>query len=327
VPANSEGRAVSELPFDLKGRRVYVAGHRGMAGSAIARRLEREGATILAATHTELDLRRQGDVEAWMDRQRPEVVVVAAAIVGGIIANSTRPAEFLYDNLAIETNIIHASYKLGVAKLMFLGSSCMYPPSAPQPIAEHTMLTGSLEPTNEWYAVAKIAGAKLCEAYRKQHGCDFITVVPTGLYGPGDRYDTTQGHVIPSLLMKFHAAKLARKPTVEAWGTGSPRREFLHADDMADAAVFLLRNYSEAAPVNIGDGKEVTIRELTNMIAEIVGYDGQVVFDSSKPDGAPRKALDSSRLVTMGWRARIELRQGLTEAYRWFVENVAEAAE
>ena len=313
--------------FELAGRRVYVAGHRGMAGSAIARRLEREGASILAASHAELDLRRQAEVEAWMSAQRPDAVVVAAATVGGIIANSTRPAEFLYDNLAIETNITHAARAAGVGKLMFLGSSCMYPPTAPQPIAEATMLTAPLEVTNEWYAVAKIAGAKLCEAYRRQYGCDFITVVPTGLYGPGDRYDATQGHVIPALLMKFHAAKMARKPTVEAWGTGSPRREFLHADDMADAAVFLLKTYSEPGPINIGDGKEITIRELTMMIAEITGYEGQVVFDTSKPDGVPRKALDSTRLIGMGWRARIELRQGLAEAYRWFVDNVAEAAE
>jgi GDP-L-fucose synthase len=317
---------MADTPFSLAGRRVYVAGHRGMAGSAIARRLAQEGCEIVAASRSELDLRRQADVEAWMARQKPSVVVIAAATVGGIIANSTRPAEFLYDNLAIETNVIHAAQKLGVAKLMFLGSSCMYPPTAPQPISESSMLTAPLEVTNEWYAVAKIAGAKLCEAYRKQHGCDFITVVPTGLYGPGDRYDATQSHVIPALLMKFHAAKMARKPTVDAWGTGSPRREFLHADDMADAAVFLLQTYSEPGPINIGDGKEVTIRELTMMIAEITGYDGQVVFDPSKPDGVPRKALDSSRLVGMGWRAKIGLRDGLAEAYRWYIDNVADKA-
>jgi GDP-L-fucose synthase len=318
---------MTDLPFDLAGRRVYVAGHRGMAGAAIARRLAQEGSEILAAPRSELDLRRQADVETWMNAHRPDVVVVAAATVGGIIANSTRPAEFLYDNLAIESNIIQSARNVGVAKLMFLGSSCMYPPTAPQPISEDSMLTGLLESTNEWYGVAKIAGAKLCEAYRKQYGCDFITVVPTGLYGPGDRYDPTQSHVIPALMMKFHAARMEGRPKIDAWGTGSPRREFLHADDMADAAVFLLKNYSSDQPINIGDGKEVTIKELTKLIGDVVGFKGEVVFDSTKPDGSPRKALDASRLKAMGWRARVELRAGLVEAYRWYVANVAEAAQ
>lgn len=309
--------------YSLAGRRVFVTGHRGMVGSAIARRLEREDCTILTVGRDRVDLRRQAHVEEWMAAERPDAVFIAAATVGGIHANSTRPAEFIYDNLMIEANLIHAAHATGVSKLFFLGSSCIYPRLAQQPITEDALLTGPLEPTNEWYAIAKISGIKLCQAYRKQYGCDFISAMPTNLYGPRDNYDLMQSHVLPALIRKFHEAKHEGRPTVEVWGSGTPRREFLHVDDLADACVFLMRNYSGDIPLNIGTGIDVTIREAAETVARIVGFRGELVFDTSKLDGTPRKQLDVSRLSALGWQARIGFEDGIADAYRWFLENVA----
>jgi len=319
--------AAREAPilFPLAGRRVYVAGHRGMVGSALVRRLQRENCEILTASRKEVDLRRQSEVEAWMANARPDAVFVAAATVGGILANDTRPAEFLYDNLMIEGNLIEAAYRTGVKKLLFLGSSCIYPRLAPQPIAEEALLTGALEPTNEWYAIGKIAGLKLCAAYRRQYGSDFISAQPTNLYGPGDNYNLSATHVIPALLMKTHLAKLAQAAKVEIWGTGTPKREFLHVDDLADALVFLMQRYSEEIHVNVGSGQETSIAELARLIAEVVGFDGGFHYATDKPNGAPRKLVDTARLNGMGWKARIPLREGLADAYRWMVENVVPA--
>jgi GDP-L-fucose synthase len=308
--------------YPLKGKRVWVAGHRGMAGGAIARRLASEGCEILTVGRAEVDLRRQEQVERWLDANRPDAVFVAAATVGGIHANSTRPAEFLYDNLAIETNIIHGAYRAGVSKLLFLGSSCIYPRLASQPITEDQLLTGPLEPSNEWYAVAKIAGIKLCQAYRRQYGCDFISAMPTNLYGVGDRYDLTQGHVVAALIMKIHAAKLAGAETVELWGTGTPLREFLFSEDLADGCVFLMKTYAGDDHVNIGTGVEHSIRELAETIAGVVGWQGRFTFDTSKPDGTPRKVMDVSRMAAMGWRAATGLEDGLKAAYAWYAENL-----
>ncbi|CAK0766538.1 GDP-L-fucose synthase [uncultured Gammaproteobacteria bacterium] len=266
-----------------------------------------------------MDLTRQAAVEAWITANRPEVVVVAAARVGGILANSTYPAEFIRDNLMIEANLIDAAWRNGVAKLLFLGSSCIYPKLAPQPMAEEALLTGPLEPTNEWYAVAKIAGIKLCQAYRRQYGCDFISAQPTNLYGPGDNFDLNASHVIPALIRKLHDAKLAGAAAVEIWGTGTPLREFLHVDDLADALVFLLQHYSDAPHLNVGSGAEISIRELAQRIAEVVGFSGKFTFDASKPDGSPRKLVDVRRLRDLGWSASITLRQGLVSTYDWFV--------
>jgi GDP-L-fucose synthase len=312
--------------YSLAGKRVWVAGHRGMAGSAIVRRLAQEGCEVLTVSRQEVDLRRQAEVEAWMDAKRPHAVFVAAARVGGILANATQPADFLYDNLVIETNIIHAAFRAKVEKLLFLGSSCIYPRLAPQPMSEDQLLTGPLEPTNEWYAVAKIAGIKLCQAYRKQHGCDFISAMPTNLYGPGDNYDLQQGHVAAALQVKIHRAKTAGAPTVELWGTGTPRREFLHVDDLADGLVFMMQRYSAAEHLNVGTGVDVTIRELAELIARVAGYEGSFVFDTTRPDGTPRKVMDVSRMSALGWRARTPLEEGFRYAYRWYVENVAKAA-
>jgi GDP-L-fucose synthase len=309
--------------FSLTGKRVWVAGHRGMVGGAIVRRLEREGCEILTVPRSEVDLRRQDAVETWMAAARPDAVFLAAATVGGILANSTRPAEFLYDNMMVEANIIEAARRTGVHKLLFLGSSCIYPRLAPQPMTEEALLTGALEPTNEWYAIAKIAGIKLCQAYRRQHGCDFISAMPTNLYGPGDTFDLQKSHVLPALIMKVHQARAEGKLAVEIWGTGSPRREFLHVDDLADACVFLMTHYSDESHVNVGTGADVTIAEAASVIADAVGYDGAFVYDSSKPDGAPRKLLDVSRLSALGWTARIGLDEGVRDAYRWFLENRA----
>ena len=312
--------------FPLSGRRVWVAGHRGMAGSAIVRRLAGEGCTILTAGRETVDLRRQTEVEAWLDAERPDAVVVAAARVGGILANATRPAEFLYDNLAIEANIIHAAWKTGVSKLLFLGSSCIYPRLAPQPITEEALLTGPLEPTNQWYAIAKIAGIKLCQAYRQQYGCNFISLMPTNLYGPGDNFDLTSSHVLPALLAKIAQAKREGLPTVELWGSGQPRREFLHVDDLADASVFALQHYDGDVPLNVGTGTDVTIRELAELIADVVGFTGSFTYNTSKPDGTPRKLLDVSRLVALGWRACTELRTGIEQTYEWYTSNVIHLA-
>lgn len=309
--------------FDLAGRRVWVAGHRGMAGSAIARRLSREDCELVTATRSELDLLHQADVEAWMAAKRIDVVFLAAATVGGILANSTRPAEFLYENLVIETNIIHAARITGVKKLLFLGSSCIYPRMAEQPMREEALLTGALEPTNEWYAIAKIAGIKLCQAYQRQYGCDFVSVMPTNLYGSGDRYDSEGGHVVAALIMKIHAAKMEGRQTVELWGTGNPKREFLFSGDLADACVFVMKNYSGELFLNVGTGQDITILELAQSIAKTVGWHGTFTFDTSKPDGMPRKVMDVSRLRALGWTASTDFEAGMKEAYQWYVANRA----
>jgi GDP-L-fucose synthase len=292
-----------------------------MVGSALLRRLAREGCRILTAPRAWVDLVRQDAVESWMAAEKPEVVFLAAAKVGGIHANNTRPAEFLYDNLMIEANIIHAAHRTGVEKLIFLGSSCIYPKLADQPITEDALLTGPLEPTNEWYAVAKIAGIKLCQAYRKQYGADFISAMPTNLYGVGDNFDLQSSHVLPALMRKIHDAAAAGSETVTIWGSGRPRREFLLVDDLADAVVFLARRHSGPLPLNVGCGQDVTILELAELIAATVGYRGRFVFDQTKPDGTPRKLLDVSRLAALGWRAPTSLADGIAATYRWFLDN------
>jgi GDP-L-fucose synthase len=308
--------------FPLAGRRVLVAGHRGMVGSALLRRLAHERCEILTAERREVDLRRQQDVETWLRTSRPDAVIVAAATVGGILANCTRPAEFLYDNLLIAANVIEAARLAEVSKLLYLGSSCVYPRLAPQPIPEEALLTAPLEPTNEWYAVAKIAGLKLCAAYRRQYGCDFVSAQPTNLYGPGDTYDPEQSHVVPALILKLHRARTRGEQAVEIWGTGTPRREFLHVDDLADALVFLMERYSGEQHVNVGWGEDVSIAELAALVAEVVGFEGEFRYATDKPDGMPRKLLDVSRLRELGWSPRIGLREGLEDAYRWFRDNV-----
>ena len=307
--------------LSLAGRRVWVAGHRGMVGSAVCRRLASESCEILTTSRGEVDLRRQAEVEAWMSANRPELVFVAAATVGGIHANDSRPAEFIYDNLMIEANIIHAAHALGVEKLLFLGSSCIYPREAPQPMAEEALLTGPLEPTNQWYAIAKIAGIKLCQAYRRQYGCDFISAMPTNLYGIGDNFDLMNSHVLPALMVKIDRARETGAETVEIWGSGTPRREFLYCDDLADALVFLMRHYSGDSQINVGTGTDVTIREAAELMAEVVGFKGRFVFDAGKPDGAPRKLLNVDRLAALGWRAQTSFRDGLEQTYRWFRET------
>jgi GDP-L-fucose synthase len=307
--------------FPLAGKRVWVAGHRGMVGSALVRRLEREACTVLTVARKTLDLRRQTDVEAWLLENRPDAIFVAAATVGGILANSTRPADFLYDNLAIAANVIHGAVKANVAKLMFLGAACLYPRLAPQPMSEDSLLTGPPEPTNEWYTVAKIAGVKLCQAYRQQHGCDFITAVPANLYGPGDNFDVKAGHVIPGLLTRALEASASGAPALSIWGTGKALREFMHIDDCADALVFLMKTYSDARIINVGTGEEVSIGDLARKVCVVVGYTGELAFDASKPDGMPRKLLDSSRVQAMGWRGRIALDDGLQQTYQWFLEG------
>ena len=312
---------MTDRRFDLTGRRVWVAGHRGMVGSALVRRLAGEECDILIVGRAEVDLRRQTDVEAWMDDAKPAVVFLAAATVGGILANDTRPAEFMYDNLAIETNIIHAAWRTGVKKLLFLGSSCIYPRLAPQPMSEDALLTGSLEPTNQWYAVAKIAGIKLCQAYRRQYGVDFISAMPTNLFGPGDNFDLESSHVAAALLRKAHEAKRENADTLTIWGSGTPKREFLYVDDCADALVHLLAHYSGERHVNIGTGQDVTIRELAETIAGVVGYRGAFRYDTTKPDGTPRKLLDVSRLRELGWTATTTLRDGLAKTYDWYVSQ------
>jgi len=312
--------------FELTGKRVWVAGHRGMAGSAIARRLARESCELVTATRSELDLLRQADVNAWMADEEIDVVFLAAGTVGGIMANSTRPAEFLYDNVVMASNVIHAAWRTGVKKLLFLGSSCIYPRLAQQPMREEMLLTGALEPTNESYAIAKIAGIKLCEAFRRQYGCDFVSVMPTNLYGPGDRYDAESGHVVAALIMKIHAAKSANRPAVELWGTGTARREFLYSEDLADACVFVMKNYSGTMFLNVGTGKDMTILELAQSIAKVIGWEGRFTLNTSKPDGMPRKVMDVSRLAALGWSAPTDFETGMKEAYRWYVANVVGAA-
>ena len=320
---------MTEASFALAGKRVWVAGHRGMVGSALARRLAREDCEIVTADRASLDLRDQARVDGWLRDARPEVVFLAAAKVGGILANDAFPADFLYDNLMIEANVIRAAFSVGVAKLVFLGSSCIYPKFAPQPISEDSLLTGPLEPTNEGYAIAKIAGVKLCQAYRKQRGADFISAMPTNLYGPGDNFDLNSSHVLPALIRKAHEAKLAGADALTIWGTGAPRREFLHVDDCADALVGLAKRYSDPAPINVGSGEELTILALAELVAATVGFIGRIDCDPSKPDGTPRKLMSSEKLRRLGWAPSIPLRDGIASVYRWFLDNrsgVGEAA-
>jgi GDP-L-fucose synthase len=306
--------------------RIFVAGHGGLVGSAITRRLQGNGHTrLLTATRDQLDLRDQAAVNYWFKANRPEYVFLVAGTVGGILANSTRPAEFIYDNMMIHATVVHASHLFGAKKLLYLGSSCIYPREAAQPMDEAALLTGPLEPTNEPYAIAKIAGIKLCEAYRRQYGCDFISAMPTNLYGPNDNFDLTSSHVLPALMRKFHDARLERSREVTIWGSGRPRREFLHVDDLADACVFVMQRYSEAAHLNIGTGEDLTIRELAELVRDIVYPEARLVFDPSKPDGAPRKLLDVSSLHHLGWQHRIPLKQGIESTYRWFLEQAAAA--
>lgn len=309
------------LLFDLKGKRVFVTGHRGMVGSAIVRRLASEGCEILTANRSEVDLTRQEPTEQWLSDMRPDAVINAAGRVGGIYANNTYPADFIADNLAIGLNVIRGSHRAGVKKLLALGSSCIYPRMAPQPISEDALLTGPLEPTNEWYAIAKIAAIKLCEAYRKQHGADFISVMPTNLYGPGDNYHPEHSHVPAALIRRFHEAKLAQAAEVVVWGTGRPRREFLSSDDLADACVFVMKHYSGGAFLNIGTGTDITIAEFADTVRDVVGYKGRIVYDTSRPDGTPRKLLNTSRLMALGWAPKTSLRDGLAAAYADFVSS------
>lgn len=308
--------------FSLEEQKVFIAGHKGMVGAAISRRLQNQNLKILTAERSEVDLREQSAVNCWFEVNRPDVVFLAAATVGGILANDQRPGEFLYDNLLIAANVIEAAKQAAVKKLLFLGSSCIYPKHAPQPIAEEALLTGPLEPTNQWYALAKIVGLKLCAAYRQQYGCDFISVQPTNLYGPGDTYDLQESHVIPALILKAHKAKIKSEPSLEIWGSGTPRREFLHVDDLADALVFLMENYSGAEPINVGCGEDLTIAELAELICDIVGYKGKIHYASDKPDGTPRKLLDLRRLQALGWKPRIGLKEGIENSYAWFLKNV-----
>jgi GDP-L-fucose synthase len=307
--------------YSLAGKRIWVAGHRGMVGSALVRRLEREGGEIVTVDRQKVDLRREEQVRAWMAEAKPQAVFLAAAKVGGILANDTRPAEFLYDNIAMEANVIDAAYRTGVEKLLFLGSSCIYPKFAPQPIVEEALLTGPLEPTNESYAIAKIAGIKLAEAYRRQYGCDFISAMPTNLYGPGDNFDLASSHVLPALIRKAHEAKLAGAPEMVVWGTGTARREFLHVDDCADALVLLMKAYSADRHINVGSGGDVTILELAQKVIAAVGYSGRLVHDLSKPDGTPRKLMSADRLRALGWTPSIGLDEGIASTYRWFLDR------
>src|ERR1700722_18063867 len=318
--------APSEVPFRIAGRRIWVVGHRGMVGSALMRRLAREDCELLTVDGNEVYLQRQAEVQAWMHETKPEVVILAAARVGGIHANASRPADFLDDNLALQTNIIHCAAEIGVRKLLFLGSSCIYPRLAPQPIHESALLTGPLEPTNQWYAIAKIAGLMQCQAYREQFGCDFISAMPTNLYGPGDNFDLDGAHVLPALLRRFRAAALAGDAKVTIWGTGTPRREFLHVDDCADALVFLLQRYSAAETINVGLGRDVTIAELARIVADVTGFPGEIALDTSRPDGTPRKLLDVGRLAALGWQARIGLKEGITSTYRWLDRELSRGA-
>jgi len=313
----------SDKTYSLAGKRIWVAGHRGMVGSALVRRLASEDCEIIAASRSELDLRNSASVEAWVADRKPDAVFLAAATVGGILANDSRPVEFLSDNLSIQSNVINAAAAAGVEKLLFLGSSCIYPKLAEQPIAEEALLTGPLEPTNEWYAIAKIAGIKLCQAWRKQAGKAFISAMPTNLYGPNDLFDEQACHVIPALMMKLHDAKKAGGP-LTIWGTGTPRREFLHVDDLADGLVFLMQHYDEAQHINVGVGEDIAISDLARLMGDIIGYDGAYENDHSKPDGTPRKLLDVSRLHALGWHAKTPLRDGLASTYAWYLDNIAE---
>ena len=316
---------MSEDLLEHRGSKVFVAGHRGLVGSAIVRRLRQEGIVPLTATRDELDLRNQAAVDEWFRINRPDYVYLVAGTVGGIFANSTRPAEFIYDNLLIHATVVHACYRYGTGKLLYLGSSCIYPREASQPMTEEALLAGPLEPTNEFYAVAKIAGIKLCQAYRRQYGCHFISAMPTNLYGPNDNFDLTSSHVMPALIRKFHDAKLGGQTDVTVWGSGRPRREFLHVDDLADACVFLMRHYDDDSHINVGTGEDMSIRELAELIRDVVYPGARLVFDASKPDGTPRKLLDVGRLRRLGWSPRISLRQGVATTYQWFLKHQGDA--
>jgi len=310
----------------MSGRRIWVAGHTGMVGSAVARCLARDGAEVLTIGHAALDLRDQAATLAWLQQNRPDAIVLAAAKVGGIYANDAYPADFIYENLAIEMSVIHAAHLAGIDRLVFLGSSCIYPKFAPQPIKEDALLSGELEPTNEWYAVAKIAGIKLCQAYRKQHGRRYISVMPCNLYGPGDNFDPLTSHAMAALIRRFHEAKLAERPEVVVWGTGKPLREFLHVDDLARAVAFLLDKYDGYEHINCGAGSDVSIAALAEIIAGVVDYRGKIVFDPTKPDGTPRKLMDSSRIAALGWKPQITLPDGIAATYRWYLEHKAAGA-
>jgi len=313
--------------YSLSGKRIWVAGHRGMVGSALLRRLENIDCEVLTATRQELDLLSQSDVNNWTAAKKPDAVIIAAAKVGGIFANSEYPADFLYQNMMIASNIIQASHLAGVSKLLFLGSSCIYPKFADQPIAEASLLTGALEPTNEAYAIAKIAGIKLCEAYRRQYGCNFISAMPTNLYGPGDNYHPENSHVIPALIRKIHVAKSAGDNSIEVWGTGQVRREFMHADDCADALLHILQHYSEDEHVNVGVGEDITIQGVTQRLMDIAGYDGKIINNTSMPDGTPRKLLSNQKLKALGWTPSISLEQGLRQAYEWYEQNLGDVRQ
>ncbi|MCX8252493.1 bifunctional GDP-fucose synthetase: GDP-4-dehydro-6-deoxy-D-mannose epimerase and GDP-4-dehydro-6-L-deoxygalactose reductase [Beijerinckiaceae bacterium RH AL1] len=308
-------------------RRIWVAGHNGMVGSAIVRQLKASGETVLSVSRQDLDLRDQGAVTSWLLRNRPDAIIFAAAKVGGILANDTLPADFIYDNLILEANVINGAHQAGVDRLVFLGSSCIYPRMAAQPIKEESLLSGPLEPTNEWYAVAKIAGIKLCQAYRKQYGRKYISVMPCNLYGPRDNFDLKSSHVLPALVHRFHLAKIDNLPEVVVWGTGQPLREFLHVDDLANGVVFCLDNYDEYEHINCGSGLETSIKDLAHLVRDVVGYEGALVFDETKPDGTPRKVMDSSRMRALGWKPVISLEDGVRHSYQWFLDNYAAARE
>lgn len=311
------------MVFNISGKRIFVAGHKGMVGSALVRRLSTEDCEILTANRQELDLLDQAATRIWLNREKPDAVIIAAAKVGGILANSSLPADFLFDNLMIASNLIEGSHRADVNRLLFLGSSCIYPKLAKQPIVEDALLTGPLEPTNEWYAIAKIAGIKLCQAYRRQYKRDYISAMPTNLYGPGDNFDLTSSHVLPALIRKAHEAKLSGAAEITIWGSGEPLREFLHADDCADACTFLLREYTDESHVNVGSGKDLSILHLTMLVCRIVGFEGEIVLDRSKPDGTPRKLMSAHLLDSMGWSPKIDLESGISQTYNWYLEHVA----
>ncbi len=313
---------IPEPKYALEGKRIWVAGHRGMVGSALLRRLQQESCTILTAPRKELDLTRQSEVENWLLSNKPDAIIIAAARVGGIHANNIYPAEFIYQNLMIEANIIHAAHIANVEKLLFLGSSCIYPKFANQPIAENELLTAELEPTNEPYAIAKIAGIKLCQAYRKQYNCDFISAMPTNLYGPGDNFNLETSHVIPALIRKAHEARQANEKSIKIWGSGTPRREFMHVDDLADALIFLTKYYSESQHINVGSGKDISILELATLINQTIGFTGEIILDTTKPDGTPKKLMLNDKLGKLGWKPNISLEEGLGHTYNWFTENL-----
>jgi GDP-L-fucose synthase len=314
---------MADTHYALAGKRVWIAGHKGMVGCAIVQRLAGEQCDILTAAHDDLDLTRQGDVEQWMAETKPQCIFLAAAVVGGILANDSRPAEFISDNLQIQTNIIATAHKTGVEKLLFLGSSCIYPKFSKQPINEDALLTGQLESTNQWYAIAKIAGIKQCQAYRRQYGCDFISCMPTNLYGPNDNFDLLSSHVLPALIVKAHNAKMQGDKTLTLWGTGIPRREFLYVEDLADACIYLMKNYSQEEILNVGYGSDVTIRDLAETVSKVVGFEGSFTYDAEKPDGTPQKLLDSSRLNDLGWQATTSLHEGIAKTYDWYLKNEA----